>query len=383
MRILFVAMGNALHTARWISQLDGLGWDIHLFDTVDSSICPNLHNVTLHRGWYWPPPNGLKVHYRWPFPHGNALFKRVSPALANIIVPETPRRLSSLIKKLQPDCIHVMNMQRSAYPFFETLPQSIPWIFSSWGSDLYYFRHQPEHNERIRAILKTCTYYIPDCRRDIKIAHELGFEGKILGVFPTGGGYDIQEMQALAEQRPPSQRHIILIKGYQHWVGRAITALEAVAHCENILHGYEIIVYASHPETLQKVDQMRLSIPIKALPRTSPQELWKLMGRARISIGISISDGTPNTLLEAMILGAFPIQTDAGGATAEWITDGLNGLIVSANDPAQIESAIRRAVMDDRLVDSAELINRNRTASLDMSLMRPQIVQLYQQVAGY
>ena len=35
MRILFVAMADSVHTARWISQIDDQGWDIHLYPSID------------------------------------------------------------------------------------------------------------------------------------------------------------------------------------------------------------------------------------------------------------------------------------------------------------------------------------------------------------
>ena len=36
MKILFVAMSDTIHTARWIGQLAGLGWDVHLFPSIDT-----------------------------------------------------------------------------------------------------------------------------------------------------------------------------------------------------------------------------------------------------------------------------------------------------------------------------------------------------------
>jgi len=33
--MLFVAMADSLHTARWIDQLHGAGFDVHLFPTWD------------------------------------------------------------------------------------------------------------------------------------------------------------------------------------------------------------------------------------------------------------------------------------------------------------------------------------------------------------
>ena len=48
MRILFVAMANSIHTARWINQLADQGWDIHLFPVEDKGIHPDLRNLTTH-----------------------------------------------------------------------------------------------------------------------------------------------------------------------------------------------------------------------------------------------------------------------------------------------------------------------------------------------
>src|SRR6266576_6443150 len=39
-RILFVAMGDSPHAARWISQLEGLDWDVYLFPNEPRKIAP-------------------------------------------------------------------------------------------------------------------------------------------------------------------------------------------------------------------------------------------------------------------------------------------------------------------------------------------------------
>ena len=74
------------------------------------------------------------------------------------------------------------------------------------------------------------------------------------------------------------------------------------------------------------------------------------------AIAVSISDGTPNTMLEAMAMGACPVQSDTG-STAEWIDNGENGLLVPPEDVGVIESAIRRVVSDDELVLRADRLN--------------------------
>ena len=52
------------------------------------------------------------------------------------------------------------------------------------------------------------------------------------------------------------------------------------------------------------------------------------MGKSGIHIANSISDGMPNALLEAMGMGAFPIQSNPGKVSEEVITHGKNGFLI-------------------------------------------------------
>jgi glycosyltransferase involved in cell wall biosynthesis len=54
---------------------------------------------------------------------------------------------------------------------------------------------------------------------------------------------------------------------------------------------------------------------------------------AQIVVSPSIHDGTPNSLLEAMACGCFPVAGDLE-SIREWITHGQNGLLFDANDAA-------------------------------------------------
>jgi glycosyltransferase involved in cell wall biosynthesis len=104
------------------------------------------------------------------------------------------------------------------------------------------------------------------------------------------------------------------------------------------------------------------------------------MGRARVAMGINVSDGTPNAMLEAMVMGALPLQSDTG-STAEWITDGVNGLLVSSEDPGAIEAALRRGLTDDDLVDRAAVNNARLVEErIAMSEITPKVVDAYKKV---
>jgi glycosyltransferase involved in cell wall biosynthesis len=56
----------------------------------------------------------------------------------------------------------------------------------------------------------------------------------------------------------------------------------------------------------------------------------------------------PITILEAMSLGKVVISTDVGGI-AEWVRDGMNGLLVPPEDPTALAGTLERCLTDQRL----------------------------------
>ncbi len=394
MKILFIGYTGNVHFARWIGQLKHTGWDIHVFDPYHCLLHSLLTGVTVHSGWWQKNvPAGTRVHHRYPFSRGRHFLEQHLPSLWRRIVPESPKFLAELILKLKPDCIHTLEMQKAAYTLYQArqllgggLPA--PWIYSCWGNDIFYYRQLPEHHKRIRQVLGTCDYYICDCQRDILLAKEYGLKGEVLGVIPTGGGYPIDVMKSMRQAGPPSSRRIIALKGLHcpNWRGKAGFGLDALLQCADQLRGYKIVVYQSTPEMREKISQLPrpFPVPIEVFPGSLPKVVWRLLGTARISIGISISDGTPNTLLEAMAMGAFPIQTDSGGATREWIDDGVNGLIIPAESSELIAKAIRVALNNDKLVDAAAEINSEITSErINVSIIQPKVIQLYERVVRH
>jgi glycosyltransferase involved in cell wall biosynthesis len=394
MRILFVAMINSIHTARWLSQLANEKWDIHLFPVNEQAPHPGLRNVVLHafiQRRYWELDSSVRqVGLWWPFRRGTTLLQRMLARLSPDLVARSAR-LARAIRHFRPDIVHSMEMQHASYLTLESRKilagRPFPtWIYSSWGSDLFYFGRQPEHEGRIREVLAACDYYIADCQRDARLVRELGFEGEILGVLPAVGGLDIQSMRQFCQPGPVSSRKVIALKGYHddNWAGRALVALQALQMCADSLAGYEIVVYLAGPNVRHAVEHVAriTGLRFTVLPYGSYDEILKMMGRARIAIGVSVTDGTPITMLEAMVMGAFPIQSDTI-STAEWVVDGENGLLVPPEDPEAIATAIRRALSDDTLVDKAAQINaRMMEERIGRAVIQPQVIAAYEKVAA-
>jgi glycosyltransferase involved in cell wall biosynthesis len=259
-----------------------------------------------------------------------------------------------------------------------------PWIVTNWGSDIYFFGRLANHVNKIKAVLAACDYYSCECYRDVQLAKQMGLKNEVLPVFPNTGGFDLVRAAQSRQQEPTSSRRLILLKGYQYWAGRALVGLRAISSCARELQGYSVAVYLARKDVKRAAVLVSRStgIPIEVIPYCSHEDMLRLFGRARISIGLSISDGISTTLLEAMMMGAFPIQSCTACAD-EWIVDGESGFIVPPEDPEPIAAAIRRAVSDDALVDrAAELNAKVAQERLDQKIIRPQVIAMYEKIAA-
>ena len=177
------------------------------------------------------------------------------PLLWKRFIPDSVVWLASLIKTLRPDCIHSLGMQNYSYTLLKSYHLTEkkhfpPWIYSSKGSDIYYYAQFPEHKSQITATLKYCNYYVSDCRRDIKLATRYGFKGELLGIFPCMGSYPVDRIQHLRSYGPVSSRKIISVKGLQHRVGRALNAIKSLYLLKADLNNGEIIYVFITPHGL-------------------------------------------------------------------------------------------------------------------------------------
>ncbi len=114
---------------------------------------------------------------------------------------------------------------------------------------------------------------------------------------------------------------------------------------------------AGQPEALDWVQRLGIASSVRLLPFLPQEDLWRLFKRAQVSVSISQHDGTPNSLLEAMAVGCFPVVGDIE-STREWITDGENGRLVDPSDAAGSAIAIIEALKNVDLIKTAANINR-------------------------
>jgi hypothetical protein len=388
MKILFVGMIDSVHVAHWISQIEDQGWEVYLFPVESSKPCPEFRNVSiLGTRFFRPEYLDKSVHYiRWTslsFYMDRLIWFLTRKSSARF----QEQALLYTIRSIKPDIVHSLEFQHAGYLTLKAkkkLGEKFPvWIATSWGSDIYLFGRLAEHRDIIRDLLASCDYYSCECVRDIQLGRDMGYHGSLLPVLPSRGGFKIDHMLSFRQPGLTSSRKTIMLKGYQSWAGRALVAFQALRRCLDLLQGYTIVLYAVVPDVMvaARLFEQETGIPIRIVPPSSPeQEILSQFGSARVYIGLSISDGISTSLLEAMVMGAFPVQSCTACAT-EWIQDGQSGLIVPPEEPEQIAIAIRRALKDDALVDEAARINLNIAKErLDYSVIKPQAVQIYQNI---
>jgi len=125
-----------------------------------------------------------------------------------------------------------------------------------------------------------------------------------------------------------------------------------------------------------------LSVEVFGRAELSHDRLLELFSSARIYVGISSSDGISVSLQEAMVCGAFPIQTDTSCAN-EWIENGKTGFIVKVDDLPGITQAIKTALENDSLVDSAAELNlKTAQERLDQKVVSELSRNFYEKALG-
>jgi glycosyltransferase involved in cell wall biosynthesis len=385
--ILFVALPYSVHTARWIAQLSDQGYELHLFPSLVTPVHSKLSNITVHYGWHKQQLTDTQAHQQTlSFCIERVLGVVLRRFCNNLLLRWRGKQLASLIKQLQPDIVHAMEIQAAGYLTFNAkkyITDFPPWIMTIWGSDIYWFGRFLAHQNKIRQVLSQCDYFFCECQRDRQLAKEFGFNKIMLPMFPAAGGFDLASLTKQRHSTLTSTRKVIALKGYHHWVGRALIALQALEQCVDVLQDYQIIIYSASPSVVKAAHlfTQQTGISTQIIPNDTPHaEILALQGTARVSIALSLSDGLSNAMLEAMVMGSFPIQTCTSCAD-EWLEHGVSGAIVPVDQVDVIAMWIRKALTDDELANRAAQINWQTALNrLDSHLLTQQAISIYETI---
>ncbi|MEN8172489.1 MAG: glycosyltransferase [Chloroflexota bacterium] len=369
MKLLFIADGRSPTALNWISYFVDSGHEVHLasvfpcqpdLDLASLSIIPISFSSAA--GETSQQPNGLKLKAKiMRFLSTPNIRGHLRHYLIPRSLPGAAAQLRSLILDIQPDLVHAMRIpyegMLAALACSEAnLPREIPLVMSVWGND--FTLHAPatrKMTQLTRFALGYADALHPDCHRDLRLAQEWGFaKEKPSMVLPGGGGVQADLFYVGDQDRDPI---VINPRGMRTYVRndiffKAIPMIlaehpDARFLCPNM---------AGETQVNKWVDEYNVGHAVELLPRQSRTQMGELFRQAQIVVSPSTHDGTPNTILEALACGAFPVAGDIE-SLREWIRHGENGLLVDPVNPQALAEAVIEGLSNPGLRLTAQKLN--------------------------
>jgi glycosyltransferase involved in cell wall biosynthesis len=96
------------------------------------------------------------------------------------------------------------------------------------------------------------------------------------------------------------------------------------------------------------IAEARIENAVTLLSKVSLEQMGELFRQAQAAVSVTMHDGTPNSLLEAMACGCYPVAGDLE-SLREWISPGSNGSLVNPGDPTALAEALVDALQDPEL----------------------------------
>jgi glycosyltransferase involved in cell wall biosynthesis len=379
MRLLFIADGRSPIATNWIRYFAESQDDVHLLSTFPcqtnlplasfSSVSvafsgskqPSSSNrETRAPGGAWAIGlRGMLRHWFGPF-----------------TVKSAARQVWSRVKAIQPDLIHAMRI-----PFEGMLAAAMdpaaPLVVSVWGND--FTLHAPASpfmgNLTRRTLFRAVGLHV-DCKRDRRLAIQWGYpeEGPMM-VLPGGGGIKTdlfhvgpendsisEKVSAILKKLPENAKIVVNPRGFRAYV-RNDTFFKSIPL---ILAAKPTVCFlcpamAGEKQAEGWIHKLGIGHAVYLLPKLSQEEMASIFRHAQVAVSPSEHDGTPNTLLETMACGCFPLAGDLE-SIREWIEDGVNGLLIDPGQPTSLAKAVLRALDDQEL--------RRKAASQNVKMIK-------------
>lgn len=402
--ILILADGRSPTAQSWIKNLIALEYRVSLISTYRCQSLPGLENfsilpVALSQfacGSSNPNPNP-KASSTHKSASKNAvrrfanLFQRLRYYLGPISLCFRARAYKKLITKLQPDLVHALRI-----PFEGMLgrytPSSIPFVVSTWGNDLtLHAKGSFLMRSSTRKCLQRADGLTSDTQRDLRLAPQWGLaDNTPTLVVPGCSGIDMQLI--LDPDSVPFNAYTYHLPQGSLWAVNPRGMRPGSVH-NNVFFAAIPFVLQKHPKVIficpnfagsrqaeDWLDQYDIHQNAFLLPKLPQQELWALFKHSELFISPSSHDGTPNTLLEALTCGCFPIVGDIE-SLREWVENGKNGLLIDPQDPQALADAISQALESPELRQKAAILNKTLIQQrASIAINQPKIKDFYTRV---
>jgi glycosyltransferase involved in cell wall biosynthesis len=312
-------------------------------------------------------------------------------SLGPLTLPHYRNHYLKILKLTRPDLIHALRIPFEGM-LTEQTPSRYPLVVSIWGNDLtLHANGSYGMGKATQQLLARVDGLMADANRDIRLAKNWGFRNNLPNmVVPGCGGIDIEKIEearslspkTLAGLVPPGKQLVINPRGLRPGSLRNDVFFEAarIVSAKYPDTCFLCPTMADQPEAIRYVEKFNLKNNVILLPSLTQSELWWLFAQSLIVVSPGVHDGIPNSLLEALAIGCYPIAGDIE-SLREWITPGVNGLLYPPGDALALAESISliREKPNRRLDAVKQNFNMIRKRA-DRSTIRKKIDEFYQQV---
>ena len=401
MHILLIADGRSPITRRWVQGLFALKHEVTLISTFPCVALDGIRDLHVlpvafaGMGGSQVKSSEKNAHTTFQLRKMVSRYRSIFQSGRSFIGPLTmafyAEQYRRLVYAIKPDLVHALRIPFEGMLASHTPPE-FPLVVSIWGNDLTLHGGSSRLMKKYtHKTLQRANGFVADVKRDQRLSRQWGFNSASPSiVVPTCGGINLVEIHRVRQENPESlagklPQDVPLIvnpRGLRPSYVRNDVFFQAIPL---VLENVKDVCFvcpsmAGQDEAQRWVQRLGISDNITLLSYLSQPQLWELFYQAIISISLTIHDGTPNTLLEAMACGCFPIVGDIE-SLREWITPGVNGLLVRPDDPEALAEAVLLALQNQKLRSEAAELNLALIQQRgEVGLVRTQVEVFYQRV---
>ena len=274
-----------------------------------------------------------------------------------LTIRRSAQRLRRYIDEVKPDLIHAMRIPYEGMMSADAY-SGIPLIVSIWGND--FTLHAPSTSmmsHYTRWTMQVADALHADCHRDVRLAREWGLSAEKPSLVAPGNG-GIRSDVFYPAEKPVEEPVIINPRGFRPYVrnDNFFKALPLVL-AKHPNAKFVCALMAGDAQAEQWIRELNIGHAVELLSPMPHFEMAEIFRRAQIVVSPSIHDGTPNTLLEGIACGCFPVAGDLE-SIREWITPNENGLLFDSTNPQSIADAIVSAIENKNLRSKAAGLNQ-------------------------
>lgn len=384
MKILFVADGRSPISKNWIRYFAERGDDVYLASTFACDV-----DFPLKRLEFTPVAfSSVKKQTSQPGSGSSrslSLRTLIRQWVGPLTIARSARKLRAFIQEVQPDIIHALRVPYEGMLTASALSEveAPRFIVSIWGNDFtLHAPSTPLMGYYTRKTMNAVDALHADCERDLRLAQTwgLGVDKPTL-VTPGNGG--IRSDVFYPPENPVVNPVIINPRGFRSYVKNEafFTSIPLVLAKRSDAR-FICSSMQGESQALQWMKELKIEHAVQLNPPLSHAQMGDVFRGTQIVVSPSIHDGTPNSLLEGMACGCFPIAGDLE-SIREWITPGHNGLLVDPNDPQAIADAILTALENENLRHEAAGLNAKIiSARAEYEGSMEKVVGFYEEVAN-